>query len=165
MVIQTANEPISDVQWSNKNSTVFATVSADGRLEVFIDSEAFEHLHMWNCVETIRGDCKNREHVVTREICWALKSFLPVRKDPERNVSYYELLCPNVLPQLVTEMLAIADMGHGYLSYEAYSHPQGGKLEVVLSYFRGRGSCGSYWWKQWSCERATIGKLSLTKVF
>lgn len=34
MVIQTVNESISDVQWSIKNSTVFATVSVDGRLEV-----------------------------------------------------------------------------------------------------------------------------------
>lgn len=34
MVIQTGNESISDVQWSIKNSTVFATCSVDGRLEV-----------------------------------------------------------------------------------------------------------------------------------
>ncbi|CAM6095149.1 unnamed protein product [Calypogeia fissa] len=35
MVIQTVNESISDVQWSIKNSTVFATVSVDGRLEIW----------------------------------------------------------------------------------------------------------------------------------
>ncbi|KAL3678259.1 hypothetical protein R1sor_021215 [Riccia sorocarpa] len=35
MIIQTVNEPISDVQWSNRNSTVFSTVSADGRLEIW----------------------------------------------------------------------------------------------------------------------------------